>query len=219
VPTNARERLLTTAEELFYAQGTRATGVEQILATSGVGRASFYRHFAGKDELIVAVLERRRERWATVTMPRVRAMGGHPLTVFDFLAVRLEETAFRGCAFLNALVEIPDPEHPAHRSAVEHKEDVRAFFGELLAAHGYRDDGGELSRRLLMLYDAASVTGLRERSPRAAHDAREVAEMLLAAAPRVAPAAPLSPRSRVSAEVESADISNSAESLDLGAGG
>ena len=56
--TNARERLLDTAEDLFYAQGTRGTGVEQILQVSGVGRASFYRHFPGKDELVVAVLRR-----------------------------------------------------------------------------------------------------------------------------------------------------------------
>lgn len=180
MPTNARERLLDTAEDLFYAQGTRATGVEQILATSGVGRASFYRHFESKDELIVAVLRRRRERWATTTVPRVRTMGGHPLDVFDVLADRLVETGYRGCAFLNALVEIPNAQEPAHLEAVAHKEDMRAFLGELLAAHGYPDEGGELSRRLLMLYDGASVVGLRERSPRAAHDARAIAEVLLA---------------------------------------
>lgn len=184
VPTNARERLLTTAEELFYAQGARATGVEQILAASDVGRASFYRHFASKDDLIVAVLERRREYWRDVFVPKVRAMGGHPLDVFDLLAVRLEETGYRGCAFLNTLVEIPDPQDPAHRCAVEHKEDQRRLFAELLAEHGYDDVGDRLSHRLLLLYDGASATGLRERSPQAATDAREVAELLLAAATR-----------------------------------
>ena len=184
MPTNARERLLVTAEELFYAQGTRATGVEQILAESDVGRASFYRHFAGKDDLIVAVLERRREYWRDVFVPKVRAMGGHPLDVFDLLAARLEETGYRGCAFLNTLVEIPDPQHPAHRCAAEHKEDQRRLFSELLAEHGYADDRGRLSHRLLLLYDGASATGLRERSPQAANDAREVAELLLAAAGR-----------------------------------
>lgn len=186
MPTNARERLLDTAEDLFYAQGIRATGVEQILATSEVGRASFYRHFASKDDLVVAVLQRRRERWATITVPRVRALGGHPLDVFDVLAERLEETAYRGCAFLNTLVEIRDADDPAHREAAEQKEDQRAFFAELLAEHGYADPGGALSRQLLMLYDGASVAGLRERSPRAAVEARGVAEVLLAAAARVA---------------------------------
>ena len=180
--TNARERLLDTAEDLFYTQGTRGTGVEQILQVSGVGRASFYRHFPGKDELVVAVLRRRRERWATITVPRVLERGGHPLDLFDVLAERLEETAFRGCAFLNTLVEIPDPADPAHREAVEQKDDQQEFFARCLAAHGFADDDGALARRLLMLYDGASVAGLRERSPRPAFDARAVAEVLLAAA-------------------------------------
>lgn len=184
VPTNARERLLAAAEDLFYAQGIRATGVEQILDTSGVGRASFYRHFASKDDLVLAVLGRRRERWTGWFEPRVREAGGHPLTVFDVLAERLEETGYRGCTFINTLVEVPDPAAPAHVLAVEQKERVREFFAELLAAHGYADDDGALARRLLMLYDGASVTGLRERSPRAAHEARDVAELVLAAAGR-----------------------------------
>ncbi len=187
--TNARERLLDAAEDLFYAQGTRGTGIEQILQVSGVGRASFYRHFASKDELVVAVLRRRRWLWATVTVPRVLERGGHPLDMFDVLAERLEETAFRGCAFLNTLVEIPDPAEPAHREAVEQKDDQRAFFARLLAEHGYADDGA-LARRLLMLYDGASVAGLREKSPRPAFDARAVAEVLLAATPRVRSARP-----------------------------
>lgn len=190
MPTNARERLLDGAEDLFYTQGTRATGIEQILQVSGVGRASFYRHFASKDDLIVAVLRRRRERWASISVPRILARGGHPLDVFDVLAERLEETAYRGCAFLNTLVEIPDAHEPAHQEAVAQKEDQRAFFAQLLAAHGYAGDGEGLSRQLLMLYDGASVAGLREKSPRAAKDARDVAEVLLAATPRTAPVAP-----------------------------
>ncbi len=184
MPTRARDRLLAAAEELFYAQGTRGTGVDQILEVSGVGRASFYRHFASKDDLVVAALQQRRERFRTIWKPRVQALGGHPLAMFDVLAERLEETGYRGCAFLNTMVEIPDPQNPAHREAVEHKEEMREYFGELLAAHGYDDADGTLARRLLMLYDAASVTGLRERSPRAALDARAVAELLLAGATR-----------------------------------
>lgn len=184
MPTNARERLLTAAEELFYAHGLRATGVEQILATSGVGRASFYRHFASKDELVLAVLQRRRERWETVFEPRVRALGGHPLAVFDVLAERLEATGYRGCVFINTLVELPDPTDPAHEFAVRQKERVRTFLAGLLADHGHAEDADALARQLLMLYDGASVTGLRERSPRAAHDARAMAEVLLAAETR-----------------------------------
>ena len=188
VATNARERLLDTAEDLFYAQGTRGTGIEQILQVSGVGRASFYRHFASKGDLVLAFLARRRAQWEDVFVPTVRARGGHPLDVYDELAVRLERTSYRGCSFINTLVELPDPADPAHQMAVAQKERMRAFFGELLAEQGYADDDGSLARQLLLLYDGASVTGVRERSPRAAHDARAMAEALLAAAPRAVPA-------------------------------
>lgn len=185
--TNARERLLDAAEELFYTQGTRGTGIEQILQVSGVGRASFYRHFASKDELVVAVLRRRREYWSANSVPRVLERGGHPLDVFDVLAERLEETGFRGCAFLNTLVEVPDPGEPAHREAVEQKDDQRGLFAQCLAAHGYADPDGDLARQLLLLYDGAAVAGLREKSPRPAFDARAMAELLLAAAERTEP--------------------------------
>lgn len=179
VPTRARDRLLDTAEELFYAQGAAATGVEQILEASGVGRASFYRHFAGKEELELAVLAQRRRRWATEFVPRVRALGGHPLDVFDVLAARLEETGFRGCAFLNAMVEVPDPQAAVHRVAVDQKEDQQRFFADLLAEHGYPDPDGRLAARLQLLYDGASVTGIRERSGLPALEAREMAQLLL----------------------------------------
>jgi AcrR family transcriptional regulator len=212
VPRNARDRLLDAAEELFYAQGTRATGIEQILQTSGVGRASFYRHFASKDDLVLAYLERRKKVWYEGFVPEVRRRGGHPLVVFDLLAERLETTGYRGCSFINTLVELPDPDDRAHRSAVEHKERMRDFFAELLAQHGWRDDDGSLARRLLMLYDGASVTGVRERSPRAAHDARAIAELILAAAPRVAGAEASGARRVAGVEAAGAEAATAAGS-------
>src|SRR2546421_9625095 len=102
--TRARQRLLETAEELFYADGIRAVGLERILSTSGVGRASFYRHFTGKDELVVAVLRERDRQWRAWLADRVAALGGQPLCVFDALAERFARADFRGCAFINAMV-------------------------------------------------------------------------------------------------------------------
>src|SRR5437660_1647306 len=96
--TRARERLLDAAEELFYAEGVRAVGVERILAESGVGRASFYRHFASKDDLVVAVLRRRDQAWRAWLAERVDALGGKPLDVFAALAERFACADFRGCA-------------------------------------------------------------------------------------------------------------------------
>ncbi len=188
--TRARARLLDTAEALFYAEGIRAVGVERILAASGVGRASFYRHFAGKDALAVAVLARHDQDWRDWLAARVAALGGHPLAVFDALAERFAREDFRGCAFLNTMLETADPDSPAHRVAVAHKRRVAGYLAGLLAAAGHPP---ALARQLLLLMDGATVTALREGAPAPAAEARAIAAVLLAAAPPGPPGPPAPP--------------------------
>ena len=176
VPTRARERLLTAAEELFYAEGVRAVGVDRILDVSGVGRASFYRHFTSKDELVVAVLRQRDESWRRWLADEVAARGGDPLAVFDALAQRITRADFRGCAFINTIVEAADPDSAAHQVADEHKRAVVDYLTGLL--------GGRraLAEQFGLLVDGAIVTALRTRTAEPAHRARAVAETLLRAA-------------------------------------
>ncbi|MGW2218141.1 TetR/AcrR family transcriptional regulator [Nonomuraea sp. NPDC001684] len=181
MPTRARERLLDAAEDLFYAEGIRAVGVERILSVSGVGRASFYRHFPSKDDLVVAVLRRRDERWRAWLAERVEALGGHPLDVFDALAERFARADFRGCAFINTMIETADPDSAAHRVAAEHKERVRAYVSGLIERDG-RADAAELAHLFVLLVDGAIVTAVRERSTRPAQRARAAAAALLAPA-------------------------------------
>ncbi|MEV4334760.1 TetR/AcrR family transcriptional regulator [Streptomyces sp. NPDC049597] len=176
--TRARERLLDTAEELFYAEGIRAVGVERIVAESGVGRASFYRHFASKDDLVVAVLRRRDEAWRAWLAERVAALGGEPLDVFHALAERFSRADFRGCAFINTMAETADTGSPAYRVAAEHKESVTAYVAGLLADCGH-PEADELARRFVLLMDGAIVTALRERTTAPAHEARDVAAAML----------------------------------------
>ncbi|MFD7728898.1 TetR/AcrR family transcriptional regulator [Kitasatospora phosalacinea] len=181
--THARARLLDTAEALFYAEGIRAVGVERILAESGVGRASFYRHFTGKDALVVAVLARRDRAWRDWLAERVTALGGRPLDVFDALAERFARADFRGCAFINTMVETADPDSPAHRVAAAHKQQVADYVAGLLAAEGRAPEpAAALARRLVLLMDGAIVTALREGTPAPAAEARTIAAALLAAA-------------------------------------
>ena len=182
----ARERLLATAEELFYAEGVRAVGVERILAESGVGRASFYRHFASKDDLVVAVLTGRDERWrawlrATVDgydLPAVE----RPVAVFDALAERFTRDDFRGCAFINTMIEAADRDSAAHQVAAAHKSAVTEYLETLLAEAG-RDDHAALAPELTLLVDGAIVTALREGSADAAVRAGRIARALLAYRP------------------------------------
>ena len=182
----ARERLLTTAEELFYAEGIRAVGVERILSESGVGRASFYRHFASKDDLVVAVLSGRDERWRDWLRAAVDGYGlpaaDRPLAVFDALAERFSRDDFRGCAFINTMIEAADRDSAAHRVAAEHKASVTAYLDRLLADAG-RADHAALAPELMLLVDGAIVTALREGTPEPAARAKRIAAALLAGPP------------------------------------
>jgi AcrR family transcriptional regulator len=178
----ARERLLDTAEELFYAEGVNAVGVERILGESGVGRASFYRHFASKDDLIVAVLSGRDERWRAWLRETLDGYalppGDRPLAVFDALAERFARADFRGCAFINTMVEAADRSSAAHQVAAGHKESLTAYVDGLLADAG-RADHAALARQFQLLIDGALVTALREGTPEAATRARGIAAALL----------------------------------------
>jgi AcrR family transcriptional regulator len=178
--TDARNRLVAAAEDLFYAEGIRAVGVDQLLNRSGVGRASFYRHFASKDDLVVATIRSYGTRWRRWLADEVAARGGDPLTVFDALADRFASTEFRGCAAINTMVEAADPDSPAHWAATEHKQSVIDYLDGLLSAAGHRDHAA-LAEKLMLLVDGATVTALRRRDRSAAHDARTIAEVLLSA--------------------------------------
>ncbi|MEV2224852.1 TetR/AcrR family transcriptional regulator [Nocardia vinacea] len=181
--TQAKQRLLTTAEELFYAEGIRAVGVDRLLQESGVGRASFYRHFASKDDLVVAVLEDRDRRWLAWLRESVEAKASdpadRPLAVFDALSERFARNDFRGCAFINTMVEVADPSSAAHQAADRHKRRVIDYLGEILTAAG-RSDAEELATEFALLVDGAIVTSVREATPAAADRARVIAQRLLA---------------------------------------
>ncbi|MBF6075290.1 TetR/AcrR family transcriptional regulator [Nocardia beijingensis] len=182
MPTQAKQRLLTTAEELFYAEGIRAVGLDRLLQASGVGRASFYRHFASKDDLVVAVLEDRDRRWLDWLRESVEQTGdpaARPLAVFDALAQRFARKDFRGCAFINTMVEVADRESAAHQVADRHKRRVIEYLDELLTEAG-QSDADELAAELALLVDGAIVTAVREGTPEAASRARTIAERLLA---------------------------------------
>jgi AcrR family transcriptional regulator len=193
MPSQARARLLAAAERLFYEEGIHAVGVERILQTSGVGRASFYRHFPSKGDLVLGVLRERDAKWRTwlVSVVESSPLGPAelPLALFDGLAQRFAAADFRGCAFINTMVEEADQTSAAHLVAAEHKEKVIAYLDGLLAAGGYREHE-QLARQFALLGDGAIVTALREGTTDAAVRARAVAEVLLRTGAREPAGAP-----------------------------
>ncbi|MDC6129121.1 TetR/AcrR family transcriptional regulator, partial [Burkholderia gladioli] len=123
---NARLRLLEAAEELVYAGGIHATGVDAIVKRSGAARKSFYTHFESKEALVTAALARRDDRWMAWFIDGTRERGKTPrarlLAMFDVLREWFERPDFHGCAFLNAAGEIGDVHDPIRGVARYHKE-------------------------------------------------------------------------------------------------
>lgn len=177
--TQARQRLLESARELFSAQGIRAVSVEQLLEASEVGRASFYRHFESKDALVAATLDDYNKRWRVMLREQVPARGQGILGVFDILAERMAEPDYRGCLALTALVEFRDPDHPIHQAAARHQKTTATDLAVLLDQSIPKAERAILSRQLLQLIDATLITGLYDTSSKPALDARETAAALL----------------------------------------
>lgn len=129
-PAPARERILRAADRLFYRDGFRATGVDRVIAESGVAKMTFYRHFPSKDDLMIAVLQGRHARWMQWFTAAVdgRLQGGG--AGLDVIAKVLDEwfrqPGFRGCVFINAVAE--DGVADRFRSvSVAHKAELQAY--------------------------------------------------------------------------------------------
>ena len=186
----ARERLLAAANELFYAEGVHTVGIDRVIERAGVAKASLYSTFGSKDELVRAYLAARHElrrkrlaeRIARHDNPRDRI-----LAIFDLQGELFREPTFRGCAFVNASAEGPRGGQ-IQGVCDDSRAFVRGLFTDLARELGVADPEN-LGRRLVLLYDGATVAASMDRNPRAAAEARAMAAALLdearsAAAPR-----------------------------------
>ncbi|QHW29650.1 TetR/AcrR family transcriptional regulator [Paenibacillus rhizovicinus] len=156
----AKERILRVADELFYREGVRAVGIDRIIQESGVAKASFYRNFATKDDLVVAYLELHRERM----MGHIEhARQQYPDSVLaqlrylvEYIGQRMLRPAYRGCAFMNTAVEFPETDHPSHMKALLSRNDVWDHVEEMANEAGLPKPR-ELAEQLRMLWSGAAM--------------------------------------------------------------
>ncbi len=143
-----RERILETAANLFFHQGFRATGINEVIAKSGVAKATFYNHFPTKDDLCLAYLRDRN----TSEFEAISAfVHDHDSPRERFLAVMksvrpwLEANNLRGCAFLNMVAEVPDPRNLLRKEGLQHYESLRQLITvlaeDLINSEDQRYDG------------------------------------------------------------------------------
>ncbi|SEQ93927.1 TetR/AcrR family transcriptional regulator [Lentzea albida] len=159
--SEARSRLLSTATRIFYSEGLHSVGIDRIVAEAKVTRATLYRHFASKDDLVVAYLQ----TVAQMDRDQVEQALGSGLpadqalrAVAQGIAAGIESAGFRGCAFLNAAAEFPDPAHPVLNAVLEH----RAWFLQTITdlfAQIEEKSAAAAARHFVMLRDGAMAAG------------------------------------------------------------
>jgi AcrR family transcriptional regulator len=179
---SARDRLLASADKLFYAEGVHTVGIDRIIEDAGVAKATLYNTFGSKDNLVQAYLRSRHATTAdriTRAIERYRTPRTRLLGVFDALGQIFESPDFHGCAFVSATSE-------SHGAGVEQVSNeyqlwVRALFIELAEQAGVRSPKA-LAQQLHLLYDGASVSASMDRGGRAAENARAAATVLVDAA-------------------------------------
>jgi AcrR family transcriptional regulator len=160
--SRARERLIDTAEDLFYRDGFHAVGLDRILADVGVTKTTFYNHFQSKQALILEVLRVRDQWWRKTFARRLRERAGDDpgaqlRAVFAVLEEFIDADEFNGCIFVNVAVEFPRQHAPAHQAAAEHKELMGELLRDLALRAGARDPVA-LAEELALLMEGSYVT-------------------------------------------------------------
>jgi len=188
----ARERILDTAYELFSRHGTRAVGVDRIIAECGVAKMTLYRNFASKDELILAFLERRDERWTRAWLQgeaerRAETPAGRLLAIFDVFADWFATDDFEGCSFINVMLEVVDPEDPVRQATVRYLASIRAYVQGLAVEAGVADPEAFAHQWHILMKGCIVAAGEGDRL--AAARSRELGGLLLAHNGIAAPAA------------------------------
>src|SRR4051812_50046208 len=179
---SARERILDTAYELFSRHGTRAVGVDRIIAECGIAKMTLYRNFPSKDALILAFLEQREERWTRAWLQaEAERRGGTPaqrlLAIFDTFEGWFAQADFEGCSFINVMLELDDIDNPVRQATVRHLESIRGFVSGLAEEAGIPDpDGFARQWHILM---KGSIVSAAEGDLEAASRARQMGSLLL----------------------------------------
>jgi AcrR family transcriptional regulator len=181
----ARERILETAYDLFSRSGTRAVGVDTIIAESGVAKMTLYRNFASKDDLILEFLRRRDELWTRAWLQaEVEARAAEPaermLAIFDVFGEWFVRDDFEGCAFINVMLELDDRDSRVRQACVEHLAAIRGFVRGLAVEAGVPEGDADHVAAQWHILMKGSIVAAAEGDTLAAARARELGALLLA---------------------------------------
>ena len=140
----ARQRILDSAYELFSRHGVRATGIDEVIKSASVAKATLYRHFTSKDELVLAFLQQREQLWTKGWVEKeARRRGDTPeaqlLAIFDLFHEWFQKEDFEGCSFINILLEMNDRTNPIGKASADHLNNIRSIIHSLAEEAGLRE--------------------------------------------------------------------------------
>jgi AcrR family transcriptional regulator len=181
-PSEARERVMDAACELFARRGIQAVGIDAVVERSGVARQTLYRHFGSKQELVLAFLERRDEVWTRRWLQQsIERRATDPaerlLAIFEVFDEWFRTAEFEGCSFINVLLEHPEKTHPIHQAGVSYLAGIRTMV-EKLAREAGQPHPEDLARKWHILMKG-SIVAAAEGDQDAALRAREIGALLL----------------------------------------
>jgi AcrR family transcriptional regulator len=190
---SGRERILDAAYDLFSRSGVRAIGVDTITSEADVAKMTLYRNFASKNDLALAFLALREQRWTVgwvqdEVLRRASTPAGQLLAIFEIFSEWFARDDFEGCAFVTSLLEFENRADPVRQACVVHLANIRAFVCELATAAGVEDPERVAAQWHILM--KGSIVAAHEGDRDAAMKARELGELLLARHGVALPATP-----------------------------
>lgn len=179
----ARDRILSAAEKLYYRKGYAAVGMDELRAAAGVSLRRLYALFPAKTDIVTAVLDRKHAEWESGLSGAVADAGTDPrtrlLAVYGYLEDWFCTDSFRGCAFINAFGELGGTHPEVARIVREHKASFQRYMAGLVAEAGA---SATLAAQLSILAEGAQSTAAISEDPQVAAQARDAAAVLIDAA-------------------------------------
>lgn len=179
---NKRDELVQKALDVFYANGFHSTGMDKLVAETGISKTSMYKHFRTKEDIILATLELRDENFRNWLYRRVEAISDTPkgqlLAIYDALEEWFSLPQFRGCMFIKACAEFQELDHPIHVQSSEHKRLLTEHFTIAAKAAGLSNPE-DLTRQLMILKEGAIIMAVMGHSKNPAMDAKAAATALI----------------------------------------
>ncbi|MCU1635462.1 MAG: TetR family transcriptional regulator [Cryobacterium sp.] len=170
--THAKVRILATADRLFYTEGVHTVGVDRIIAEAHVTKATFYKYYRSKDDLIVAYLRGRDAKvrdLLTALDQRSDTPEQHLRALVAEISAEVTHADFHGCPFINAAAQFTDSRHPVHQTIVAHREWYITTVENLFRGMGHPHPGDAVDDFFLARDGAFSSANLGD--PVAAHSA------------------------------------------------